>query len=62
MSERPAYYLFEPPPGTSWRNTRSDRRSVRIEDARAGARAVARARGLARESIEVRTLAFFAPE
>jgi len=34
MSERPAYYLYEPPPGTPWRNTKGDRRRVPIRDAR----------------------------
>ena len=34
MSERPRYYLYPPPPGTSWRNTRGDRREVPIRDAR----------------------------
>ncbi len=34
MSERPAYYLFEPPPGTPWRNTKGDRSTVTIHDAR----------------------------
>ncbi len=34
MPERPVYYLHEPPSGTSWRNTRGDRRSVPIYDAR----------------------------
>jgi hypothetical protein len=35
MAERPAYYLYEPPPGTPWRNTKGDRRRVAIADARA---------------------------
>lgn len=34
MSEKPAYYLYPPPEGTSWRNTRGDRRTVTIADAR----------------------------
>src|SRR5215468_8983747 len=34
MPERPAYYLYEPPPGTSWRNTKGDRRRVPVHDAR----------------------------
>ena len=34
MPERPVYYLYEPPPGSSWRNTRGDRRIVAIHDAR----------------------------
>ena len=34
MTERPAYYLYEPPAGTPWRNTRGDRRAVRMHDAR----------------------------
>src|SRR5258705_6417423 len=34
MAERPAYYLYEPPPGTPWRNTKGDRRRVSIADAR----------------------------
>jgi hypothetical protein len=34
MSERPVYYLYPPPPGTSWRNTVGDRRKVAIHDAR----------------------------
>jgi hypothetical protein len=34
MSERPAYYLHPPPPGTPWRNTKGDRRTVEIHDAR----------------------------
>lgn len=35
MAERPVYYLYETPPGESWRNTRGDRRRVEIRDARA---------------------------
>jgi hypothetical protein len=35
MPERPAYYLYEPPAGTPWRNTRGDRRRVVVRDARA---------------------------
>ena len=34
MRERPRYYLYPPPEGQSWRNTRGDRRKVAIEDAR----------------------------
>ncbi len=34
MTERPAFYLFEPPAGTPWRNTKGDRRTVTIHDAR----------------------------
>lgn len=34
MAERPGYYLYEPPPGTPWRNTRGDRRRMSILDAR----------------------------
>ncbi len=34
MSERPVYYLYEPPPGVPWRNTKGDRRRVAIHDAR----------------------------
>lgn len=34
MAERPTYYLYEPPAGTPWRNTKGDRRAVRIGDAR----------------------------
>jgi hypothetical protein len=34
MSERPGYYLYEPPPGTPWRNTKGDRRRLPIHDAR----------------------------
>jgi len=33
--ERPVYYLYEPPAGTAWRNTKGDRRPVAIHDARA---------------------------
>jgi hypothetical protein len=35
MPERPAYYFYEPPAGTPWRNTRGDRRRVAVRDARA---------------------------
>ena len=35
MAERPVYYLYDPPPGTPWRNTRGDKRTIRISDARA---------------------------
>src|SRR5512147_1509717 len=35
MPERPAYYLYEPPAGMPWRNTRGDRRRVAVRDARA---------------------------
>jgi hypothetical protein len=34
MTERPYYYLCEPPAGKSWRNTTGDRRTVAIHDAR----------------------------
>ncbi len=34
MAEPPVYYLYEPPPGTPWRNTKGDRRRVEIRDAR----------------------------
>src|SRR5262245_49746552 len=34
MTERPAFYLFEPPAGIPWRNTKGDRRAVTIHDAR----------------------------
>ena len=33
--ERPFYYLYEPPGGAPWRNTKGDRRPVGIHDARA---------------------------
>ena len=33
-SERPFYYLYEPPPGVSRRNTKGDRHVMSIEDAR----------------------------
>jgi hypothetical protein len=34
MPERPVYYLYEPPEGTPWRNTKGDRRRLPIHDAR----------------------------
>jgi hypothetical protein len=34
MPERPFFYLYDPPAGAPWRNTKSDRRTVRIRDAR----------------------------
>jgi hypothetical protein len=34
MPERPVYYLYPPPPGSPWRNTKGDRRTVPIHDAR----------------------------
>src|SRR2546426_11615260 len=34
MVERPFFYLYEPPPGTPWRNSKADRRRVAIHDAR----------------------------
>ena len=34
MPERPVYYLYEPPPGISWRNTKGDRRRLAIHNAR----------------------------
>ena len=34
MAERPVYWLTKPPAGTSWRNTKGDRRVVSIHDAR----------------------------
>ena len=34
MAERPQYFLYEPPPGVPWRNTKGDRRRVAIHDAR----------------------------
>src|SRR5262245_5206259 len=35
MAERPVYYLYEPPAGVPWRNTKGDRRRTVIHDARA---------------------------
>ena len=35
MSERPVYWLTEPPKGMRWRNTKGDRRVLPIRDARA---------------------------
>jgi hypothetical protein len=34
MPERPFFFLYEPPPGTPWRNSKGDRRAVPIRDAR----------------------------
>ncbi len=34
ISERPFYYLYEPPPGTQLRNTTGDRHTGPIHDAR----------------------------
>jgi hypothetical protein len=34
MPERPYYFLYEPPAGTPWRNTKGDRRTMAIGDAR----------------------------
>jgi hypothetical protein len=34
MTERPEYWLHPPPPGTQWRNTRGDRRTLPVHDAR----------------------------
>jgi len=34
MAERPAYYLYEPPAGAPWRNTKGDRHEVAVHDAR----------------------------
>src|SRR5215470_11903213 len=34
IAERPVYYFYTPPPGVPWRNTRGDRRSVAVHDAR----------------------------
>ena len=34
MPEKPFFYLYEPPPGIPRRNTKADRRSVAIRDAR----------------------------
>ena len=34
MEERPVYWLTKPPEGVPWRNTKGDRRSVEIHDAR----------------------------
>jgi hypothetical protein len=34
MAERPVYYFYTPPPGVAWRNTRGDRRSMAVHDAR----------------------------
>ena len=34
MTERPGYWLTEPPPGVPWRNTKGERRTVAIDDAR----------------------------
>jgi hypothetical protein len=34
MDERPGYYTYAPPSGESWRNTRGDRRTLPVHDAR----------------------------
>src|SRR5689334_4431172 len=34
MAERPYFFLYEPPGGTPWRNTKGDRRPTTIRDAR----------------------------
>src|SRR5262249_41486219 len=34
MRERPFFYVHEPPPGMPWRNTRPDRRTIAVRDAR----------------------------
>src|SRR6266850_6124707 len=34
MGERPFFFLHDPPPGTPWRNTKGDRRTMAIGDAR----------------------------
>ena len=34
MDEKPVYYQVRPPPGSPWRNTRGDRRTLPIHDAR----------------------------
>jgi hypothetical protein len=34
MPERPAFYLYEPPAGIPWRNTKGDRHRLPIHDAR----------------------------
>ena len=34
MPERPFFFLYDPPPGTPWRNTRGDRRPMPIRDGR----------------------------
>ena len=34
MDEKPVYYQYRPPAGTPWRNTRGDRRTLSIHDAR----------------------------
>ncbi len=34
LGEKPYFYLYEPPPGMPWRNTKGDRRRVVIHDAR----------------------------
>jgi hypothetical protein len=34
MPDRPVYYLYEPPPGAAWRNTKGDRQRMTVHDAR----------------------------
>ena len=34
MAERPYFFQYEPPPGTPWRNSKGDRRTIAIRDAR----------------------------
>jgi hypothetical protein len=34
MADKPFYYLYEPPAGTSWRNTHGDRHRLRVHNAR----------------------------
>ena len=34
MPEKPFFYLYDPPAGAPWRNTKGDRRTVTIHDAR----------------------------
>jgi hypothetical protein len=58
MAERPGYWVTEPPPGVPWRNTKGDRRTVAIHDARA----LAPAPTLDREGFTLITLAHGADE
>jgi hypothetical protein len=34
ISDRPYFFLYDPPPGTPWRNTKGDRHTMAIRDAR----------------------------
>ena len=61
MAERPYYYTYPPPEGTSWRNTHGDKRTLPIRDARELPGATLDREGFALERLETAAASLFDP-